>query len=146
MRSPEDLPSVPFECTEDESFVTVKTESVIARVDRRTGEVVFLDMEGNIILQENQGGGKSFSPIEVEGDKGYSVRQVFESPADEAFYGLGQHQSDEFNYKGRMKRCTSTILKSLSLLLFPERITDCCGTTTPLQDLEIPGITCNLMC
>ena len=62
MRSPEDLPSVPFECTEDESFVTVKTESVIARVDRRTGEVVFLDMEGNIILQENQGGGKSFSP------------------------------------------------------------------------------------
>ncbi len=28
------------------------------------------------------------------------LSQVFESPSDEAFYGLGQHQSDEFNYKG----------------------------------------------
>ncbi len=101
MRSQEDLPSVPFECTEEENFVTVKTGSVTARVDRRTGEVVFLDEEGNVVLQESKGGGKSFSPIEVEGDKGYSVRQVFESPADEALYGLGQHQSDEFNYKGK---------------------------------------------
>ncbi len=101
MRSPEDLPSVPFECTEEENFVNVKTRFVTARVDRRTGEVVFLDEEGNVVLQENEGGGKTFSPIEVEGDKGYTVRQVFESPADEAFYGLGQHQSDEFNYKGK---------------------------------------------
>ena len=29
------------------------------------------------------------------------MQQVFESPADEAFYGLGQHQADEFNYKGK---------------------------------------------
>jgi len=47
------------------------------------------------------GGGKSFIPIEVEGTKGYTLRQVFESLDDEAFYGLGQHQSDEFNYKGK---------------------------------------------
>ena len=60
-----------------------------------------LDLEGNVILAENQGGGKTFTPIEVEGKKQYSVRQVFESPADEAFYGLGQHQADEFNYKGK---------------------------------------------
>ena len=26
---------------------------------------------------------------------------MFESPDDEAFYGLGQHQADEFNYKGK---------------------------------------------
>ena len=54
-----------------------------------------------MILQENKGGGKTFTPIEVEGTKGYTIRQVFKSPDDEAFYGLGQHQSDEFNYKGK---------------------------------------------
>lgn len=37
----------------------------------------------------------------MQGTKAYTVRQVFQSPDDEAFYGLGQHQADEFNYKGK---------------------------------------------
>lgn len=81
--------------------VILKTSRLRAVVSLVTGEVSFTDINGNIILQEQRGGGKTFAPIEVEGSKGYSFRQVFESPADEAFYGLGQHQSDEFNWKGR---------------------------------------------
>ena len=81
--------------------VILKTSRLRAIVSLVTGEVSFTDINGNIILQEQRGGGKTFAPIEVEGSKGYSFRQVFESPADEAFYGLGQHQSDEFNWKGR---------------------------------------------
>lgn len=53
------------------------------------------------MLSENKGGGKFFKPIRVEGSRGYSLQQVFESGTNEAFYGLGQHQSDEFNYKGK---------------------------------------------
>jgi hypothetical protein len=64
----------------------------------------FKDKDDRVILAEKPGGGRTFSPIEVEGTKGYSVRQLFESPDDEAFYGLGQHQSDEFNYKGKKRR------------------------------------------
>ena len=96
-----ETPPVPFEYVEEEQRVIVKTGSLQASVDKITGEVIFMDLEGYVILQENEGGGKSFAPIEVDGDKGYAIRQVFESPADEAFYGLGQHQSDEFNYKGK---------------------------------------------
>ena len=91
----------PFEVTRDEGVVTVSTASVKANVSTVTGEVWFTDAEGNVILAEQKGGGKSFEPIEVEGTCGYSYRQVFESPEDEAFYGLGQHQADEFNYKGK---------------------------------------------
>ncbi|MBO5079248.1 MAG: DUF4968 domain-containing protein, partial [Bacteroidaceae bacterium] len=91
----------PFTVEDAETFVSVVTSEVKAIVDKTTGEVKFTDLEGNVILAENQGGGKTFTPIEVEGKKQYSVRQVFESPADEAFYGLGQHQADEFNYKGK---------------------------------------------
>ncbi|MBQ3250584.1 MAG: DUF5110 domain-containing protein [Bacteroidales bacterium] len=90
-----------FAVCEDEGVVSVSTESIVASVNVATGEVWFTDIEGNPILAEQAGGGKTFEPIEVEGTKGYSFRQVFESPEDEAFYGLGQHQADEFNYKGK---------------------------------------------
>ena len=56
---------------------------------------------GHTILREKTNGGKEFTPIEVEGTKGYTLRQVFESEDEEGLYGLGQHQSDEFNYKGK---------------------------------------------
>lgn len=81
--------------------ILLKTATTVAKVSMKTGEVVFTDLQGNVLLSENKGGGKSFKDIEVEGKKAYTLRQVFESPDDEAFYGLGQHQSDEFNYKGR---------------------------------------------
>ena len=82
-------------------FVILKTGTTKAIISVKTGEIKFTDLKGNILLQEQRGGGKTFKPIEVEGKSGYTFRQVFESPADEAFYGLGQHQSDEFNYKGK---------------------------------------------
>ena len=90
-----------FEVTQAGETVTVSTSEVKANVCTATGAVWFTDLEGNVILAEQKGGGKSFAPIEVDGTHGYSFRQVFESPEDEAFYGLGQHQADEFNYKGK---------------------------------------------
>jgi len=86
---------------EKNGTVVLETATMKAFVSLKTGEVRFADLKGNVILQEQCGGGKTFKPIEVEGKLGYTFRQVFESPADEAFYGLGQHQSDEFNYKGK---------------------------------------------
>lgn len=90
-----------FTVSEDSLNVTLSTDSLNVKINKQTGEIVFSDKNGKVILAENKGGGKSFSPIKVEGTEGYTIRQVFESPADEAFYGLGQHQSDEFNYKGK---------------------------------------------
>jgi len=83
----------------DSTFLQTATTRAI--ISMKTGEIRFTDLKGNILLEEQRGGGKTFTPIEVEGKKGFSFRQVFESPADEAFYGLGQHQSDEFNWKGK---------------------------------------------
>ena len=78
----------------------LKTSKLLAKISSKTGEVVFTDPNGNILLQEMRGG-KRFTPITVDGQSAYSLQQVFESPADEAFYGLGQHQSNVFNYKGK---------------------------------------------
>lgn len=89
-----------FDVEETADAFILKTAALQVSVQRHTGEVTFADINGNSILRENEGGGKTFTPITVEGTDGYYIRQVFESPDDEAFYGLGQHQSDEFNYKG----------------------------------------------
>jgi alpha-D-xyloside xylohydrolase len=80
--------------------VVLSTSKVKATVSLITGQVVFSDLNNSLLLKEPADGGNSFTPITVEGTKGYSMQQIFESPDDEAFYGLGQHQSDEFNYKG----------------------------------------------
>ena len=42
-----------------------------------------------------------FAPVTADGTAGYSVATVFSSPDDEGLYGLGQHQSDIWNYKGK---------------------------------------------
>ncbi len=93
--------NVQFDVVETDTTVSVVTSAVRAIVSLATGDVKFYDCSGKLIMAEATGG-KEFSPVEVEGTKGYSVRQVFESLLeDEGIYGLGQHQSDEFNYKGK---------------------------------------------
>lgn len=82
----------------DSAQVRIVTSAMQLMIDRQTGRVACYDAEGRLVLSEDR---REFSPIEVEGDRGYTVRQVFHSPDEEAFYGLGQHQSDEFNYKGK---------------------------------------------
>lgn len=99
-----------YTVTEQGDTLILSTQSVKAHVLASTGEVWFTDAAGKLILQEQQGGGKTFQPYQVtqtlaSGDNktydGWSIHTVFESPEDEAFYGLGQHQADDWNYKGK---------------------------------------------
>jgi len=95
-------PSVPkFKVTEEGDKVSLATDAVTATIDTTSGAVTFTDSNGRTILAENANG-RSFTPITIEGTKGYTVTQSFASPdPDEGIYGLGQHQANEFNYKGK---------------------------------------------
>jgi len=90
-----------FDVQEINDTLILSTAKIIARVCLKTGTLSFLDKSGSVLLQERYAGGKSFVPVTVDSTYGYKLTQIFESPENEAFYGLGQHQSDEFNYKGR---------------------------------------------
>ncbi len=83
-----------------DSCVVLSTPNIQAEVCKENGEVRFLDATGQLILNEVEDGA-SFTPIAVDSTHGYGTYQQFASSEDEAFYGLGQHQSDEFNYKGK---------------------------------------------
>jgi alpha-D-xyloside xylohydrolase len=84
----------------DDALVLV-TKSLRATVKRATGEVSFADSTGQLIIQEKTGGGKTFTPTTVDKLATHQVQQVFDSPGDEAFYGLGAHQNGQMNYKGQ---------------------------------------------
>lgn len=92
---------VSFSVEEHQDSMVLKTSKLHVWVSKSNGGICFKDKNGNVVLSEANGGGKTFTPIEVEGTAGQTIRQIFESPDDEAFYGLGQHQSDEFNYKDK---------------------------------------------
>jgi alpha-D-xyloside xylohydrolase len=77
------------------------TKSLRATVKRATGEVSFADSAGQVMLQEKTGGGKVFTPTTLDKLATHQVQQVFDSPGDEAFYGLGAHQNGQMNYKGQ---------------------------------------------
>ncbi|MBQ4445358.1 MAG: DUF4968 domain-containing protein, partial [Prevotella sp.] len=104
-----------YDVTEDAENIYVKAAQVQAVVSRRTGRITFLDADGKTLLRESEQGKKfwnytvperelglrSGSAVTEEQRHGLSWQMLFDSPDDEAFYGLGQHQSEELNMKGR---------------------------------------------
>ena len=84
---------------QDDSVVVIATASAAARVSLKNGKVSFYDKEDNLVLNEDY---TTFTPFEsVQGGKGYSTHLVFDSPDDEGFFGLGQHQGSDWNWKGK---------------------------------------------
>ncbi len=98
---PQKQNTVKYDVVENNDDVVITTAAIKAKVSLVTGKVDFFDLDGNPLLKEDQGGSKKFTPITADGFSGYTFQQVFDSPKDESFYGLGQHQSDEWNYKGK---------------------------------------------
>ena len=104
-----------YDVSEDANAVTVKAKNVTAVVDKATGAVVFYDAAGKLLTEEAKDGKKFWDftvperelgmksgfTVAEEMKHGLTWQMVFDSPSDEAFYGLGQHQSEEFNMKGK---------------------------------------------
>ncbi|MGI6306333.1 MAG: TIM-barrel domain-containing protein [Bacteroidales bacterium] len=81
--------------------VTLSTSLLSAEVSLLTGVVSFTDNDGTLFLTEKEDGGRSFMPVMAMGEKGYTIRQQFESYPDEAIYGLGANQTSFMNLKGK---------------------------------------------
>jgi len=81
--------------------VTLSTSLLSAEVSLLTGAVSFTDNDGTLFLTEKEDGGRSFMPVMAMGEKGYTIRQQFESYPDEAIYGLGANQTSFMNLKGK---------------------------------------------
>ena len=104
-----------YSVSDEGQTVVVKARGVKAVVSKQSGEVTFYDASGRQLLKEAKDGKlfkdftvpereyglKGGAPLTDEMKHGLQWQMKFDSPADEAFYGLGQHQSEELNMKGK---------------------------------------------
>ena len=86
-----------YEVTDAMGKVYLTTEALAVDVYKVSGQVDFYRADGTPLAMDGRCG---FEPLEVEGKKAWSTTVSYASAEDEAFYGLGQHQSGEFNHKG----------------------------------------------
>ena len=93
-------PSVSYTTKGTDEDIILSSGKLKVSIDKVTGKVSYADSNGQNIMSE-QAAGRNFIPIKVEGKTGYTLSQSFDSPDDEGLYGLGQHQADEMNYKGK---------------------------------------------
>ncbi|HEY1605573.1 MAG TPA: TIM-barrel domain-containing protein [Allosphingosinicella sp.] len=91
-------PGGAFTVTRQAGHVLLKTQRLVADVDLGDGRVAIRDASGRPLTAESGPGG--FAPAEAEGQQFLAVRQQFNRGTDEGFYGLGQHQNGQMNYRG----------------------------------------------
>ena len=84
--------------------VKISTQAVNVHVEKMTGSVRFTDATGQLITEEVAKHGRELTPWTFKDVPTYHVRQAFKLQSDEAIYGLGQHQQDVMNYRGKSVR------------------------------------------
>ena len=87
-----------FCVAEAAGVVTITTARMKAKVDTATGTVSYTDLSDKVVLSEDS---KTLTAATVEGVSTNRVQTVFNSPADEGLFGLGQHQDSVVNRKGK---------------------------------------------
>jgi len=92
-----------FTVADNSSEIVVATANLKIVVNKKTNSIKYTDLNGNVILSEDDSQSKTMTEATVAGIKAYNCTSQFNSPADEALFGLGCHPEDtlSINYKGR---------------------------------------------
>ncbi|AMR32233.1 hypothetical protein A0256_12775 [Mucilaginibacter sp. PAMC 26640] len=94
--------AVPYMVADAKTVVTITTAKLKIKVDKLTNAISYYDLIGNVITAEDSSN-KSMSAATIAGINTYNCTTSFNSPANEALYGMGCHPLDSLsiNYKGR---------------------------------------------
>jgi alpha-D-xyloside xylohydrolase len=104
-----------FSLEEEVNSASLSTSDLQVKIDLASGALSFLSGNGKVLISEycrpctNIGGARSYEPVGRPEDHLYRISEHFQLPEYEALYGLGQHQSGVFNYRG-----TSTVLSQVN--------------------------------
>lgn len=91
-----------FNVSEHDGHVLITTGKLILKINKATNAITYTDLKGNIIAAEADEN-KTMNAATIAGIDTYNCNTAFNSPADEALFGLGCHPEDtlSINYKGR---------------------------------------------
>ena len=92
-----------YAVTEIGNEILIATGKLKIKVNRSSQAITYTDLAGKIILAEADKNNKLMADTTIAGIKTYSCTTSFNSPEDEALFGLGCHPLDSLsiNYKGR---------------------------------------------
>lgn len=92
-----------FDVAEKAGELVITTPKLKITIDKASNAVKYFDLSGNAILAEDDSQNKTMEPTTIAGIDVYNCTSQFQSPADEALFGLGCHPEDSLsiNYKGR---------------------------------------------
>jgi alpha-D-xyloside xylohydrolase len=92
-----------FHVTEDKNEYIITTARLKLLVSKATNAITYADLNGKEITSEDKKNNKIITSAKIAGIKTYNISTEFNSPKNEALYGLGCHPEDSLsiNYKGR---------------------------------------------
>jgi len=94
---------VSFSVADKGNDVFIYTQRLTIVVNKATNAISYLTKQGTPITSEDKKDNKSMQAATIAGINTYNCTTQFNSPANEALYGLGCHPTDSLsiNYKGR---------------------------------------------
>jgi alpha-D-xyloside xylohydrolase len=90
----------PFAFARTPDSVHMKTANLDVAFSLQHGNLSFHTAAGDTLLNEGPSLPRTYEPVELNGDHTFRVKDRFNPSITDAFYGLGQHQSGLFNYRG----------------------------------------------
>ncbi len=92
-----------YSVKENSNAVIISTKRLQITVNKKTNAVSYADINGNTILAESADSNKTMKAATIAGIDTYNCITEFNSPSEEALFGLGCHPLDSLsiNYKGR---------------------------------------------
>ena len=83
-----------------DNALVLTSKNLEVKLNRQTGKISFFNLEGKLLLSENENG-TEFTACKVSEENAFNVKQAFQLTTDEAIYGLGQHQTGKMNQRNQ---------------------------------------------
>lgn len=96
----ESCKGAPFTFSDDGKLVTLKTGDLIVTLAHDRGNLNFANGNGDTLLSESGSIPRTYEAMTINGEPTLHTVDRFSPKDTEAIYGLGQHQSGMFNYRG----------------------------------------------
>lgn len=98
--SAESCPGAKFQFEKNADMAVLKTGKLNVALSLSGGYLTFTTPDGKRLLREYEQVPRTYDRDIVNGEHTYHVEDRFSIKGQEAFFGLGQHQSGMFNYSG----------------------------------------------
>jgi len=93
-------PGAAFQFSQSGDLTTLTTARMAVTLSAKQGGLRFTTLDGQTLLHESSGMPRTYDAAPGQPSGTYQLEDRFGPDATEAIYGLGQHQSGLFNYRG----------------------------------------------